>query len=297
MTTKVEVHPVDAGRWPDLVALFGPSGAYSGCWCMWFRVPGAEFSRNGNAGNKRALHRITAADEPVGLLGYVDGSPAGWASVAPRTAYTRVLRSPALKPDDPARRRHLVGPLLLHPSRPPRHRHRRRAARRRRRPRAGRGGGGRWRATRSTRAAAGHRPRPTCSPARWRCSRRPGSPSTSDRRPAGEWSSARACEPPISARNSRGQHRDGPVDPGVVDVEVGDQPRGARPEHRDQHAALARRRAERRARPVWTCAGRAARCWCGPGQATHAERRQRLGQPARRARGRRPAGRCGGRSA
>ena len=101
MTTKVAVHPVDAGRWPDLVALFGPSGAYSGCWCMWFRVPGAEFSRNGNAGNKRALHRITAADEPVGLLGYVDGSPAGWASVAPRTAYTRVLRSPALKPDDP----------------------------------------------------------------------------------------------------------------------------------------------------------------------------------------------------
>ena len=102
MTTTVEVHPVDAGRWPDLVALFGPSGAYSGCWCMWFRVPGAEFSSNGNAGNKDALHRLVEADEPVGLLGYVDGGPAGWVSVAPRPAYTRVLRSPALKPDDPA---------------------------------------------------------------------------------------------------------------------------------------------------------------------------------------------------
>ena len=96
------MRPVDAGRWDDLTALFGPSGAYSGCWCMWWRIPSAEFSRNGNAGNRAALEALVRAGEPVGLIGYSDGEPVGWCTVAPRPAYTRVLRSPALKPADPA---------------------------------------------------------------------------------------------------------------------------------------------------------------------------------------------------
>ncbi len=34
---RVRVVPLTADRWPDLVALFGPKGAYGGCWCMYFR--------------------------------------------------------------------------------------------------------------------------------------------------------------------------------------------------------------------------------------------------------------------
>jgi GNAT superfamily N-acetyltransferase len=98
----IEVRPVDADRWDDLVELFGPSGAYSGCWCMWFRIPGGEFSRNGNAGNRTALRSLVEGGEAVGLLGYAAGRPVGWCTVAPRLAYTRILRSPALKPEDPA---------------------------------------------------------------------------------------------------------------------------------------------------------------------------------------------------
>jgi GNAT superfamily N-acetyltransferase len=98
----IEVYPVDADRWDDLVELFGPNGAYSGCWCMWFRVPGGEFRGNGNAGNRAALRSLVEGGEPVGLLGYAAGQPVGWCTVAPRPAYTRILRSPALKPEDPA---------------------------------------------------------------------------------------------------------------------------------------------------------------------------------------------------
>jgi GNAT superfamily N-acetyltransferase len=103
--TEFAVRPVDADRWADLERLFGPSGAYSGCWCMWWRLPGREFGRNGNLGNRAALEAAVRGGEPVGLLAYAaDGTPAGWAAVAPRTAYGRVLRSPALKPapDDEA---------------------------------------------------------------------------------------------------------------------------------------------------------------------------------------------------
>ncbi|MBX6354487.1 MAG: GNAT family N-acetyltransferase [Micromonosporaceae bacterium] len=95
----IEVRVVDADRWDDLAALFGPSGAYSGCWCMWWRVPGSEFRANGNVGNRAALQGLVASGQPVGLLAYEDGEPVGWCAVAPRLAYRRILRSPTLKPD------------------------------------------------------------------------------------------------------------------------------------------------------------------------------------------------------
>jgi GNAT superfamily N-acetyltransferase len=97
----VTVENVSAARWDDLSALFGRSGAYSGCWCMWWRLSGREFSANGNAGNREALRALAAAQQPLGLLAYQEGKPVGWASVAPRTAFPRLLRSPSLKLDEP----------------------------------------------------------------------------------------------------------------------------------------------------------------------------------------------------
>ncbi|HEY5658280.1 MAG TPA: GNAT family N-acetyltransferase [Myxococcota bacterium] len=96
-------HPLTPDRWPDLVELFGPSGAYSGCWCMYLRAPTREFEANcpnGGAPNKRRLHARVKAGEVPGLLGYRDGRPVGWVSVSPRSDYVRVLRSPVHKPLD-----------------------------------------------------------------------------------------------------------------------------------------------------------------------------------------------------
>lgn len=93
----VEVLPVTPERWDDLERLFGPSGAYSGCWCMWLRVTSREFGENGNAGNRRALRAIVDQDRVPGLLAYRDGEPVGWVSVAPREDYGRLDRSPVTK--------------------------------------------------------------------------------------------------------------------------------------------------------------------------------------------------------
>lgn len=98
----IAVRHVGPPQWPDLERLFGPSGAYSGCWCMWWRCSGREFSRNGNAGNRAALAHLVATGQPVGLLAYAGDDPVGWAAVAPQSAYPRILRSPALRPADPA---------------------------------------------------------------------------------------------------------------------------------------------------------------------------------------------------
>ncbi len=34
-SADLEFQPVTAERWQDLEALFGESGAYGGCWCMY----------------------------------------------------------------------------------------------------------------------------------------------------------------------------------------------------------------------------------------------------------------------
>lgn len=96
----VTIREVDAERWDDLCELFGPSGAYSGCWCMWWRISGNEFGANGNAGNRAALDALAQQGRPLGLLAYENGVPVGWASVAPREDFPRIGRSRALKPVD-----------------------------------------------------------------------------------------------------------------------------------------------------------------------------------------------------
>jgi GNAT superfamily N-acetyltransferase len=97
---KLEIRPVTAERWEDMTRLFRPSGAYSGCWCMWWRIKSSEFSENGNAGNKKAMQGIVARDEVPGLLAYLDGAPVGWISLGPREVFGRLQRSPLLKPID-----------------------------------------------------------------------------------------------------------------------------------------------------------------------------------------------------
>jgi GNAT superfamily N-acetyltransferase len=98
----IEVVAVGAGRWADVEALFGTGGNPSGCWCMWWRLPGGEFRQNKSAGNKAAFETVVKAGGTVGLLAYVDGQPAGWMAIAPREVFTRLLRSPLLKGEDAA---------------------------------------------------------------------------------------------------------------------------------------------------------------------------------------------------
>lgn len=94
---RPRIVPVTAERWPDLERLFGEKGACAGCWCMWMRLPTAEFRRGKGAGNRRAL-RALVAKRPPGLIAYVDGEPAGWVAVAPREQYVRLENSRVLAP-------------------------------------------------------------------------------------------------------------------------------------------------------------------------------------------------------
>lgn len=96
----LRVEPVTPDRWDDLLRLFGPNGAYSNCWCSFFRQTGREFSAgctNRGAGNRSLLRTLVRDGRVPGLLAYRDDEPVGWVSVAPRTEFGRVLRSPITK--------------------------------------------------------------------------------------------------------------------------------------------------------------------------------------------------------
>jgi len=84
-------------RWKDVEALFGARGACAGCWCMWWRLPRAEWNRGKGAGNRRALRRIVEKGGAPGILAYEGGRPVGWCAIAPREAYTVLERSRTLK--------------------------------------------------------------------------------------------------------------------------------------------------------------------------------------------------------
>jgi GNAT superfamily N-acetyltransferase len=104
---EVDTQPLSAERWPDLERLFGPSGAYSNCWCAFQRVSGREFSAgcaNRGAGNRALLRRLTEDGGRPGLIGYRDGEPVGWVSVGRRPEFGRIVRSPIVRltPDEAA---------------------------------------------------------------------------------------------------------------------------------------------------------------------------------------------------
>jgi GNAT superfamily N-acetyltransferase len=85
-----EAHPLTPDRWTDLETLFGKNGAYAGCWCMWWRLTGPEWQARKGEANKAALHEVVDSGEVPGIIGYVDGVPAGWCAIAPRDAHKRL---------------------------------------------------------------------------------------------------------------------------------------------------------------------------------------------------------------
>lgn len=84
--TDLIIQVVTEDRWPDFEALFESRGAPKTCWCMvWRQCPSAK-----GPDRKRAMREIVQSRGPVGLLGYLDGRPVAWCSVAPRNSYRQL---------------------------------------------------------------------------------------------------------------------------------------------------------------------------------------------------------------
>lgn len=101
--TTIRCHDLTPERWSDLERVFGPNGANSGCWCMWFRRPRKEWQAEHGEGNRDAFKGLVEAGAPLGVLAYVGGAPAGWCAVAPREDYLTLAKSRLFPPTGEAR--------------------------------------------------------------------------------------------------------------------------------------------------------------------------------------------------
>lgn len=99
--SHAEFHPLTPELWSDLEQLFGARGACGGCWCMWWRLSAGEFEAGKGEANRKAFREIVRSGSAPGVLAFVDGRPAGWCAVAPRSELPRLERSRILKPVDP----------------------------------------------------------------------------------------------------------------------------------------------------------------------------------------------------
>jgi GNAT superfamily N-acetyltransferase len=95
-------HGVDEARWADLARFFEHHGTPGYCWCMRWRARSADYLPLKTVGRRYALHALVRAGTPVGVLGYLDGEPVAWCSVAARETYAALERSRVLRRIDEA---------------------------------------------------------------------------------------------------------------------------------------------------------------------------------------------------
>jgi GNAT superfamily N-acetyltransferase len=87
---ELSFKPVTAATRKDFIEVFDGPGGPKYCWCMAWRQTSAEVKdASGSSRKKQMLSRIDAKT-PVGLVGYLDGEPLAWVSIAPRDTYRKL---------------------------------------------------------------------------------------------------------------------------------------------------------------------------------------------------------------
>lgn len=99
----ITVEPLSEANWPALEDLFGPSGASSGCWCMYPRL-GPSYWKRPREENRADLHRLASTTPSPGLLAFEGDLCVGWCQVAPRADLAWINQRPMYGPasDDQA---------------------------------------------------------------------------------------------------------------------------------------------------------------------------------------------------
>jgi len=101
--TQVTFVPANEASWEDLQAIFGTADAGQ-CQCQRFKIRGWIWRDSTLDERIGMLQDQTACGTPdapstSGLVAYVDGEPAGWVAVEPRTSYPKLRTSRVLWTD------------------------------------------------------------------------------------------------------------------------------------------------------------------------------------------------------
>ena len=97
--SEISVVPANEASWEDLQTVFGTRGQASRCQCQRYKLRRRESFASFPA--EERAHRLREqtdcghpeSDTTSGLVAYLDGEPAGWCAVEPRTAYEGLVRN------------------------------------------------------------------------------------------------------------------------------------------------------------------------------------------------------------
>lgn len=90
----IEVHPATDDRFDDVALILAPKNPeVPACWCLSYRLSNQEQRALSGRDRPARLRRYAQEGTPPGVIAYVDGEPAGWCSVAPRSSYHRLTHS------------------------------------------------------------------------------------------------------------------------------------------------------------------------------------------------------------
>jgi GNAT superfamily N-acetyltransferase len=95
---RLRIVPANEASWEDIDAIFGTADYAARCRCQRLKVVGWIWRDSTFEERNAMLREQTACGDPdaettSGLVGYLDGEPAGWVAVEPRTAYPKLRTS------------------------------------------------------------------------------------------------------------------------------------------------------------------------------------------------------------
>lgn len=78
------IEPLTPENWPAFERLFGKQGACSGCWCIHWRVPHADYVEKRGDKAKAMFKRRVMRGPPPGVLAFIGDEAVGWLQITPR---------------------------------------------------------------------------------------------------------------------------------------------------------------------------------------------------------------------
>ncbi|MDY0910059.1 GNAT family N-acetyltransferase [Microbacterium sp. CFBP9034] len=90
---KITVEPATPDRFADAEHALTGGGDGRSCQCQWWTITNAEFNSTSQSEREQLLRDEVDAGPPPALIAYVDGEPAGWVRVGPRTRQVRLGRT------------------------------------------------------------------------------------------------------------------------------------------------------------------------------------------------------------
>ncbi|MCW3494805.1 GNAT family N-acetyltransferase [Microbacterium sp. SSM24] len=90
---QITIQPATADRFADAQHAWDNGGDGRGCQCQWWTITNAEWNTTSQPQRQELFRAEVDAGPPPGLVAYVDGEPAGWVRVGPRTRQRRLART------------------------------------------------------------------------------------------------------------------------------------------------------------------------------------------------------------